>query len=116
MKTRFGDGFRATSAGMTRWTDGLVGGMDDAIARVHNQAYENFYCAGIEAYIGSQIADNATMQNHLLRIAEEDLLFAIKELENTERAKSRFSGSIRIKPQKVYIMRLLLGQLRWFIN
>lgn len=68
------DGFRATSAGMTRWTDGLVGGMDDAIARVHNQAYENFYCAGIEAYIGSQIADNATMQNHLLRIAEEDLL------------------------------------------
>lgn len=79
-------------------------------------AYENFYCAGIEAYIGSQIADNATMQNHLLRIAEEDLLFAIKELENTERAKSRFSGSIRIKPQKVYIMRLLLGQLRWFIN
>ncbi|MBA5790292.1 endoglucanase, partial [Escherichia coli] len=31
--------------------------------------------------IGSQIADNATMQNHLLRIAEEDLLFAIKELE-----------------------------------
>ncbi|HBC0574137.1 TPA: glycoside hydrolase family 9 protein [Listeria monocytogenes] len=81
LKTRFGDGFRATSAGMTRWTDGLVGGMDDAIARVHNQAYENFYCAGIEAYIGSQITDNATMQNHLLRIAEEDLLFAIEELE-----------------------------------
>lgn len=101
---------------MTRWTDGLVGGMDDAIARVHNQAYENFYCAGIEAYIGSQITDNATMQNHLLRIAEEDLLFAIEELEKHGTGQKPIFGSIRIKPRKVYIMRQLLGRLQWFIN
>ncbi|WP_048627473.1 glycoside hydrolase family 9 protein [Listeria ivanovii] len=81
LKTRFGDGYRATSAGMTRWTDGLVGGMDDAIARVHNQAYENFYCAGIEAFIGGQVNDNPAMQNHLRKIAEEDLLFAMAELQ-----------------------------------
>ncbi|MDQ0090943.1 hypothetical protein J2T12_004369 [Paenibacillus anaericanus] len=82
LKTRFGDGYRATSAGITRWTDGRIGNMDDAEARVHNQAYENFYCAGIEAYISSQlITTNDALSNRLVQIAKEDFQFAIAEFE-----------------------------------
>ncbi|MBC1798375.1 endoglucanase [Listeria booriae] len=80
LKTRFGDGYRATSAGMSRWTDGLIGGMDDAEARVHNQAYENFYCAGIEAYIHARITTNDALKRTLKQIAVEDFDFALAEM------------------------------------
>ncbi|MBJ6359998.1 glycoside hydrolase family 9 protein [Paenibacillus sp. GCM10012307] len=78
LKTRFGDGYRATSAGITRWTDGRIGNMDDAAARVHNQAYENFYCAGIEAYIHGRIP-NAALSRRLLEAAREDFQYAMEE-------------------------------------
>ncbi|MWC30981.1 glycoside hydrolase family 9 protein [Paenibacillus sp. MMS18-CY102] len=78
LKTRFGDGYRATSAGMTRWTDGRIGGMDDAVARVHNQAYENFYCAGIQADISRKLP-NAALSTRLLEAAKEDFDFALEE-------------------------------------
>ncbi|MCL6458320.1 MAG: glycoside hydrolase family 9 protein, partial [Gorillibacterium sp.] len=81
LKTRFGDGYRATSAGITRWTDGWIGNMDDAEARVHNQAYENFYCAGIEAYIHGQLTANPALSSRLLHIAKEDFQYAIIEFE-----------------------------------
>ncbi|MFF2093214.1 glycoside hydrolase family 9 protein [Paenibacillus sp. NPDC058174] len=80
LKTRFGDGYRATSAGITRWTDGRIGNMDDAEARVHNQAYENFYLAGIEAYIHERLKTlNPALSERLLRFAEEDFEFAMTE-------------------------------------
>ena len=47
LRTRFGDGYRATSAGATRYTDGLIGNFDDVAARVHDHAFENFLFAGI---------------------------------------------------------------------
>ena len=50
LRTRFGDGFRATSAGATRFTDNLTGNFDDIQARVHDHAYENFLFSGVEAY------------------------------------------------------------------
>lgn len=81
LKTRFGDGYRATSAGVSRWTDGLIGGMDDAEARVHNQAYENFYLAGIEAYIHGQITTNDSLKRTLKQIAQEDFDFALMEMK-----------------------------------
>lgn len=52
LKTRFGDGFRATSAGATRFTDGKIGNMDDIEVRVFDHSFENFLFAGIEAYAG----------------------------------------------------------------
>jgi len=76
LKTRYGDGYRATSAGITRWTDGRIGNMDDCAARVHNQAYENFYCSGIEAYIHSRLPDEA-LSKRLLEIAKEDFQYAL---------------------------------------
>jgi len=76
LKTRYGDGYRATSAGITRWTDGRIGNMDDCAARVHNQAYENFYCSGIEAYIHFRLPDEA-LSKRLLEIAREDFQYAL---------------------------------------
>lgn len=81
LKTRFGDGYRATSAGITRWTDGRIGNMDDAEARVHNQAYENFFCAGIEAYIHSRILHHPALSKRLLEIAKEDFQYALEEFK-----------------------------------
>lgn len=47
--TRFGDGWRATSALIRRWTDNLIGNMDDCPAFVKNNSLINTMMAGIEA-------------------------------------------------------------------
>ena len=49
LKSRFGDGFRASSVGLGIWTEGLIGDGDDVKTRVHNQAFQNFFCAAVEA-------------------------------------------------------------------
>lgn len=46
LRSRFGDGYRATGAAIRRWTDGLIGNMDDCEARVHNHSFENFVMSG----------------------------------------------------------------------
>ena len=80
LKTRFGDGYRATSAGATRFTDGKIGTFDDVKARVHNHSFENYLCAGVEAYAalclrGGDPALSATA----LHAAREDFRFAEEE-------------------------------------
>ncbi|WP_259683442.1 cellulase N-terminal Ig-like domain-containing protein [Lactococcus cremoris] len=50
-KTRLRNGYRLTSAGVSRWTDNQIGSMDDAKARVHNSPYDNFLITGILAKI-----------------------------------------------------------------
>ena len=45
LKTRFGDGFHASSVGLGMWTGGLIGDKDDVEVRVHAQAFQNFFCA-----------------------------------------------------------------------
>lgn len=84
LRTRFGDGFRATSAGATRFTDNLIGNFDDIKARVHDHAYENFLFAGVEAVASrclrgydDALADNA------LAAAEEDYDFAAAKFAHT---------------------------------
>ncbi len=77
LRTRFGDGYRATSAGSTRWTNGLMGDMDDVAARVHNHAYENFLFAGIEGYSAIVLSkEEPGFAAGVLKIAEEDYGFA----------------------------------------
>lgn len=50
LRTRFGDGWRLTSAGTARFTNNILGDMDDIITvRKGNRALENFLFAGIEA-------------------------------------------------------------------
>ncbi|MDO5399628.1 MAG: glycoside hydrolase family 9 protein [Eubacteriales bacterium] len=84
LRTRFGDGYRATSAGATRFTDNLIGNFDDVEARVHNHAYENFLFGGVEAFAArclrgydDALADNA------LAAAEEDYDFACQRFAET---------------------------------
>lgn len=84
LRTRFGDGYRATSAGATRFTDNLMGNFDDIEARVHNHAFENFLFAGIEAYAADTLAgyDDALASNSL-HAAQEDFAFAEEKFRQT---------------------------------
>lgn len=81
LKTRFGDGYRATSVGITIWSDGLIGNMDDMKARVHNNAYENYLCAGIEAKIAMLLPANNRLKSRAKAIAIEDYRFAEAEFK-----------------------------------
>lgn len=77
LRTRFGDGYRASSAGVTRWTDGLVGNMDDVPVRVHNHAFLNWLCAGVEAHAAMALAQrDPELSRHCLEVAKADFAFA----------------------------------------
>lgn len=75
LQMRFRDGYRATSAGITRWTDGIIGTMDDCTARVHCHAFENYMFAKLEAVAALQESDPAR-RSELARAAAEDFAFA----------------------------------------
>ena len=79
LRTRFTDGFRATSAGATRFTDNLIGSFDDVMVRVHDHAFENYLFAGVEACAALALRgyDDALAEN-ALRAAREDYGFACK--------------------------------------
>ncbi len=91
LRTRFGDGYRATSSGIRRWTDNLIGNMDDCPAGAHNHSFENFLCAGVEAYAGLCFADSdAQLAFKCADAAKEDYAFALerfKEVGLEERTK-----------------------------
>ena len=75
LRSRLGKGFRMSSAGITRWTDGLVGNMDDGLARVHDQPFDNYLCAAVEACAYETLGDEGLRQA-CLRAAREDYAFA----------------------------------------
>lgn len=82
LRMRFSDGFRATSAGIRRWSDGLLGNMDDCRARVHNHAFENFLMAGVEAYASQIFAGvDPPLSWKAYTAACEDYQFACNRLE-----------------------------------
>ena len=84
LRTRFGDGYRATSAGATRITDNQMGNFDDVTARVHNHAYENFLFAGIEAYAAQTLLGyDDQLASNALTAAKEDFAFAEKKFQET---------------------------------
>lgn len=78
LKTDFGDGYHATSAGVSRWTDNRRGTMDDAKARVHNSAYDNYLLSGIVARIARLTPDPAERQR-LTAVASRNFGFAEAE-------------------------------------
>lgn len=73
MRMRLGKGYRASSAGVSRWTDGQIGDMDDASARVHNSPYDNFLTTGILARAYRLLPDDEPMRRALGSILLEDL-------------------------------------------
>ena len=84
LRTRFGDGFRATSAGATRITDNRIGNFDDVITRVHDHSFENFLFAGIEAHAAHTLRDyDAELASNALNAAMEDFAFAEKKFAQT---------------------------------
>lgn len=89
LNSRFGDGYRASSAGIGLWTDNLIHTIDDVEARVHNQAYQNFFCAAVEAQAG-----------FLLRGFEPELAWKCVQAakEDYRFAKERFAEKGMEKP------------------
>lgn len=84
LRTRFGDGFRATSAGATRFTECKTGDFDDVAVRVFDHSYENFLFAGIEAYAAYAFReDDAELGRGALKAAKEDFAFAEKKFAET---------------------------------
>lgn len=78
LKTRFGDGYRATSAPATRWTNGLTGDMDDIPARVHNHSFENFLMAGVQAYSAYALRErDSDLAFKCMKAAKEDFSYAL---------------------------------------
>ncbi|MDO4332146.1 MAG: glycoside hydrolase family 9 protein [Eubacteriales bacterium] len=84
LRTRFGDGYRATSAGATRFTDGLMGTFDDVAVRVFDHSYENFLFSGIEAYACYALRDtDRELGEASLDAAKEDFDFAVTKFAQT---------------------------------
>lgn len=84
LRTRFGDGFRATSAGATRFTQNKMGDFDDVAVRVFDHSYENFLFAGVEAYAAYALRDgNAELGRGSLTAAKEDFAFAERKFAGT---------------------------------
>ncbi|MCD7900871.1 MAG: glycoside hydrolase family 9 protein [Bacteroides sp.] len=82
LRTRFGDGYRASSVGLLIWLDGIFNTYDDINSvRVQNLAFDNFLHAGYEAYAAMTIDRDPRLQEHLTRIAKEDFEFALQRHE-----------------------------------
>lgn len=77
LRCRFGDGFRASSAGLGQWTKGYVGDDDDVQYRVHNQAFQNYFCSAVEAQAAYFLKDiDYDLAWKCLDAAKEDYRFA----------------------------------------
>lgn len=82
LKSRFGDGYRATSAGLVRWTNNRIGDEDDVEVRCHNHAFENLLCSGICAAASKLLADrDKELAWKCLEVAKEDYTFGINRFE-----------------------------------
>ncbi len=78
LKSRFGDGYRATSAGLVRWTNGMIGDDDDVEVRVHNHAFENLLCSGICTIAAKLLEESdGELAWKCGQIAEEDFVFGM---------------------------------------
>lgn len=84
LNSRFGDGYRATSVGISMWTRGFIGDKDDLHSRMHNNAYDNFLCAATEAYAAMQLREEDPMFSaRLIQCARDDFSFAQQRFEQT---------------------------------
>lgn len=84
LRTRFGDGFRATSAGATRFTENKMGDFDDVAVRVYDHSYENFLFSGVEAYAEYVLRDSEPgLGRACLKAAREDFTFAEEKFAQT---------------------------------
>lgn len=83
LKSRFGDGYRATSIGVSMWSQGFLGDQDDITVRLHDNAYENYLCSAVEAYCAAQLGDDPVFQEAVLECARQDFAFAESRFQKT---------------------------------
>ncbi len=77
LRMRFGDGYRASHAAIRRWTDNLIGNMDDCEVSVHNRSFENYVFAAVEANAYEAFAKlDKELAWKCLDAAKEDFHFA----------------------------------------
>lgn len=84
LRTRFGDGYRATSVGTAMWSRGFMGDADDINARMHNNAYENYLCAAVECFSASCLRESDPgLSAAALAAAKADFGFAQEKFAQT---------------------------------
>jgi hypothetical protein len=82
LRSRFGDGWRASSMGLLHWTDGVTGTFDDiTTVRKQNLAFDNFLLSGYEAFAAKNIPDDARIREKLAKAAIEDFDFAMQKFQ-----------------------------------
>lgn len=82
LQSRIEEGHRATSAGVTRWTDGWIGNKDDIFAREHAHAFENLLCSYLEIRVAEVLKEEeAGLSKRLQEAAEEDYRYGIERFE-----------------------------------
>ena len=84
LRSRFGDGYRATSLGTAMWSRGFMGDQDDINARMHDNAYENYLCAAVECFSAGCIReDDPGLAAVTLAAARADYGFAKERFAKT---------------------------------
>lgn len=80
LRTRFDDGYRASSMGLLIWQDGIQDSFDDlTTVRVQNLPVDNYTYAYIEAYAARIFEDDPGLAALLRRVAIEDFDYAERE-------------------------------------
>lgn len=82
LRTRFGDGYRVSGAGIRRWTDNLIGNLDDCEAYVQNNSFLNFQMAAITAQASKSLQDlDPALSWKCKDAAREDFRFALERFQ-----------------------------------
>jgi hypothetical protein len=76
MRTRFGDGYRASGCTIGIWTDNVIGTKDDLDRPAICNSIENFFAAAICARSARMFSEDPFFYNWCLRCAKEDFEFA----------------------------------------
>ena len=77
LRMRFGDGYRASHAALRRWTDQLIGNMDDETVDVSCRSFENFVFAAVEAGAAGTFSErDPELAWKCIEAAKEDFEFA----------------------------------------
>jgi Glycosyl hydrolase family 9/Cellulase N-terminal ig-like domain len=84
LKVTFHDGFRPNFSQMDRWTDGILGNLDDAGAQASNNAASNLAAAATEAIAARVLkTSDPILAAHSLKQAQEDWGFAMTSISGT---------------------------------
>ncbi|MCL2255088.1 MAG: glycoside hydrolase family 9 protein, partial [Lachnospiraceae bacterium] len=77
IRTRFANGYRATSVGCMRFTDQIIGNADDEPVRVGNRSFDNFVMGAIEAASALRLQEYDLDKSFIaIKAAREDFDYA----------------------------------------